>query len=177
MCPERSVTYVSGPDLYSVVPAGESNRRAVLKSRNLLILLNARDAKTPRNVFCGYVAVTRRLFYSAQPLGDSNGKYATVCWFDWILAVETSTLKHHHRCTPAPEPIDRKFQSIAEPSKLAESGERIIDGEIACVDAEGRSSFKELLFKNMKMLGPLDVECVNLLHAGVAEQERRIVGS
>ena len=90
---------------------------------------------------------------------------------------ETSALKHHHRCTLAPEPIDQKFQRTAEQSKPAESGERIIDGEIACVDAEGRSSFNELLIKSAKMLGPLDVECVNLLHAGVAEQERRIVGS
>jgi hypothetical protein len=76
-----------------------------------------------------------------------------------------------------PSPIDQKFQRTAEQSKPAESGERIIDGEIACVDAEGRSSFNELLFKIAKVLGPLNVEGVNLLHAGVAEQERRIVGS
>jgi hypothetical protein len=38
---------------------GESNRRARLKSRNLLILRTARNAKTARKVFRGYAAVTR----------------------------------------------------------------------------------------------------------------------
>ena len=44
---------------FSVVPAGESNRRTMLKSRKLLILQIARNAKTARNVFRGYVAATR----------------------------------------------------------------------------------------------------------------------
>ena len=38
---------------------GESNRRATLKTRKLQILLNARNAKTARNVFRGYAAATR----------------------------------------------------------------------------------------------------------------------
>src|ERR1700681_4801228 len=42
-----------------VVPAGESNRRATLKLRKLLILQTARNAKTAKNVFRGYAAATR----------------------------------------------------------------------------------------------------------------------
>jgi hypothetical protein len=38
---------------------GESNRRATLKSRKLLILRIARNAKTARNGFHGYAAATR----------------------------------------------------------------------------------------------------------------------
>ena len=38
---------------------GESNRRAILKSRKLLILRIARNAKTAKNVFHGYATVTR----------------------------------------------------------------------------------------------------------------------
>src|ERR1700693_3353943 len=39
---------------------GESNRRATLKTRKLLILQIARNAKTARNVFRGYAAATRK---------------------------------------------------------------------------------------------------------------------
>jgi hypothetical protein len=106
-----------------------------------------------------------------------NGKYASACWCDGIWRRRDINSQTPSPMYATPEPIDQKFQRTAEQSKPAESGERIIDGEKACVDAEGRSSFNELLFKSAKMLGPLDVECVNLLHAGVAEQERRIVGS
>jgi hypothetical protein len=38
---------------------GESNRRAKLKTRKLQILLNARNAKTAKNVFRSYATVTR----------------------------------------------------------------------------------------------------------------------
>jgi hypothetical protein len=46
---------------YSVVPVGESNRRAMLKSRKLLILQIAINAKTARKVFRGYAAATRNV--------------------------------------------------------------------------------------------------------------------
>src|ERR1700693_4695381 len=51
MCPGRTAYYWCR--------RGESNRRATLKSRKLLILRIARNAKTARNVFHGYAAATR----------------------------------------------------------------------------------------------------------------------
>ena len=53
-------TYVSEPDTHQIgAGGGESNRRATLKSRKLLILRIARNAKTAKNVFRGYAAATR----------------------------------------------------------------------------------------------------------------------
>jgi hypothetical protein len=64
MCPVRT--------LIQWCRRGESNRRATLKSRKLLILRIARNAK---NVFHGYAAVTRsaaRIFMAVGIAGTQN---------------------------------------------------------------------------------------------------------
>jgi hypothetical protein len=57
---------------------GESNRRAMLKSRKLLILRIARNAKTAKNVFHGYAAATRnavRDFHAGRSRGYAKLSY------------------------------------------------------------------------------------------------------
>jgi hypothetical protein len=57
---------------------GESNRRAILKTRKLLILKNARTVKNAKNVFHGYAAATRnaaRYFHAGRNRGYAKNYF------------------------------------------------------------------------------------------------------